>query len=258
MRNIILLFFFLFVILHVRAQGATGVIRVKVYDDKTGEPLIGANVVIDGTTNGNVTDLEGAASINNLAAGDFTLKVSYVSYQTQTIQNVHISEGEVKVLDVRLSEESVGLQEVYVTAKAIQNSENALLTMQKKSSRTFDAITSDQFSKSGDNNAASALKRVTGVTITSGKYVYVRGLGDRYSKSILNGAEIPGLDPNRNSVQLDLFPSSLVDNIIVYKTFTPDLEGDFAGGLVDINTKDFPDRLIWNYRLAPAITRKLI
>ena len=250
MKKPLLLLFALSFVLHANSWAGNGIIRVKVYDDNTGEPLIGANVVIAGTTQGNVTDLDGSASIPNLSPGDYAIQVSYVSYQTKTIEDAHVGDGEVKVLDVRLSEESIGLDDVVVTAKALKDSENALLTLQKKSPKTFDAITSDQFSKNGDSDAASALSRVTGVTITSGKYVYVRGLGDRYSKSVLNGSEIPSLNPNRNSVQLDLFPSNLIDNIIVYKTFTPDLTGDFSGGLVDINTKDFPDRFNMQFSLS--------
>ena len=199
MKKSVLLFFSVSFLLYVNALAGNGnsTIRVKVYDDNTGEPLIGANVVIAGTTQGNVTDLEGSASIPNLSPGDYAIQVSYVSYQTKTVEDAHVGDGEVKVLDVRLKEESIGLDAVVVTAKALKDSENALLTLQKKSPKTFDAITSDQFSKNGDSDAASALSRVTGVTVTSGKYVYVRGLGDRYSKSVLNGSEIPSLDPKQ-------------------------------------------------------------
>ena len=82
---------------------------------------------------------------------------------------------------------------------------------------------------------------MTGVSVQGGKYVFVRGLGDRYTKSILNGMDIPGLDPDRNTLQMDIFPTTLIDNIIVVKSFTPDLPGDFTGGVVDIITKDFPE-----------------
>lgn len=225
----------------------TGTIRVTVYDDETGEPLIGANVVIEGTTTGNVTDLDGKASIINLTPGKYPIQITYVSYQSKVIENVEVKAGEVNTLSVRLATESIGLDEVVVTAEAVRSSENALLTVQKKSAKVLDAISSDQFSRNGDNDAAAAVKRVTGVTVESGKYVYVRGLGDRYSKAILNGADIPGLDPNRNSVQMDLFPSNLIDNIIVYKSFTPDLTGEFAGGLVNVETKDFPDRFTFQF-----------
>ncbi len=240
MRLYILLLISLFCIESAVAQ--TGTIRATVYDDETGEVLIGASVVVAGTTQGTVTDLDGKAAVTGLAPGSYDIQVSYVSYQPQTIQGVAVEADGTNSINVRLTSETVGLDEVVVTAEAIRNNESALLTLQKKSPSVMDAISADMFSRNGDNNAASAVQRVTGVTVEGGKYVYVRGLGDRYSKSILNGADIPGLDPNRNSVQLDMFPSNMIDNIIVYKTFTPDLTGEFTGGLVNVTTKDFPDQ----------------
>src|SRR5690606_29902258 len=126
------------------------------------------------------------------------------------------------VLTIRMKPESVGLDEVAVEARALRNTENALLTIQKKSQVLLDPISSEQFSKNGDSDAAAAVRRVTGVSVEGGKYIYVRGLGDRYSKTTLNNAGLPSLDPNKNAVQLDLFPSNLIDNIIVYKAFSPE------------------------------------
>ena len=240
MRTYILLFVSLITMGTVAAQ--TGTIRATVFDDETGEALIGASVVIAGTTQGTVTDLDGKAAITGLEPGTYDVQVSYVSYQPKTIQGMAVAADKANTFEVRLASETVGLEEVVVTAEAIRNSESALLTLQKKSPAVMDAISADMFSRNGDNNAASAVQRVTGVTVEGGKYVYVRGLGDRYSKSILNGADIPGLDPNRNSVQLDMFPSNMIDNIIVYKSFTPDLTGEFTGGLVNVTTKEFPDQ----------------
>ena len=110
----------------------------------------------------------------------------------------------------------------------------------------MDGISSQQITKSGDSDAASAVSRITGVSVEGGKYVYVRGLGDRYSKTILNGAEIPGLDPERNSVQMDIFPTNAIENMVVYKSFSPNLS-TFTGGMVDIVTKDFPEQLNLNF-----------
>ncbi|MGB3587875.1 MAG: TonB-dependent receptor [Tunicatimonas sp.] len=232
----------LFLINFENAVAQTGTIRVSVFDQETGEALIGATVVIAGTTQGSVTDLDGKAAINDLSPGAYSVQVSYVSYQPKTIEGVEVGADEVNAFEVKLATETAELEEVVVTAEVIRNSESALLTIQRKSPAVMDAISADMFSRNGDNNAAAAVQRVTGVTVEGGKYVYVRGLGDRYSKSVLNGADIPGLDPNRNSVQLDMFPSNMIDNIIVYKTFTPDLTGEFTGGLVNVTTKDFPDR----------------
>lgn len=240
MKKTIVILIFLFASILTFAQ--TGTIRVSVFDDETGEALIGANVVIHGTTDGSITDLDGKASIENLAPGNYDLQISYVSYQTQVIQDIEVVDKQPQVLNVRLASASVGLEEVVIVAQAIRSSENALLTIQKKSLVTLDAISADQFSRNGDSDAASAIKRVTGVSVEGGKYVYVRGLGDRYSKTNLNGGSLPGLDPNKNAVQFDIFPSNLIDNIVVYKTFSPEFPGDFTGGLVNIETKDFPDR----------------
>lgn len=216
-------------------------VKAVVVDDKNGETLIGATVLVTGTTHGTTTDLDGVAFLK-LPPGTYDIRISYVSYQTALIKGVTIKDHQATVLNVRLKPANLNLNEVVITARALRNNEAAILTVQKKSAKLFDALTADQFSKIGASDAASALKRVIGVTISDGKYVYVRGLGDRYSKTTLNGSELPSLDPNKNAVQLDIFPSDLIDNLKVYKTFSPDLQGDFAGGLVDITTNDFPDK----------------
>lgn len=221
----------------------TGTLRGSIIDTETGESLIGATAQFVGTSLGSVTDIDGKFSINNIPAGIYVLQVSYIGYQTQKVENVEIKAGEVSVLDIRLKTESTNLDEIVVTAQVIRNNEVALLTLQRKSSLVLDGISAKQFSLNGDNDAASAIKRVTGVSVEGGKYVYVRGLGDRYTKTALNSAEIPGLDPNRNTVQMDLFPSNLIDNILIYKTFSPEIPANFTGGYVNISTKEFPDQL---------------
>ncbi len=226
-------------VLPLFALAQTGTIRGKVIDDATGEELVGASVLVEGTTTGSTADLDGNYSIK-LDPGTYNLRITFVSYQTMNVKNVEVKENEVTVIDARLKGEDVSLDEVVVEAEMMKKTESALLTVQKKASLVMDAISSEQFSRSGDNDAASAMKRVTGISVEGGKYVYVRGLGDRYSKTSVNKAQIPGLDPNKNTVQMDLFPSNLIDNIVVYKTFSPELPGSFTGGYVDISTKDFP------------------
>lgn len=203
--------------------------------------MIGATVVIKGTTNGAATDIDGKYTIS-VAPGKYVLVVSYVSYQTKEVKDIEVKPGQVVVQDVKLGNDTEALDVVVVTAKIERKAEIALLTMQKKSAVVQDGISAQAISRAGDSNAAGAIKRVTGVSVEGGKYVYVRGLGDRYTKTTLNGADIPGLDPNRNTVQMDLFPSNLIDNMVILKTFSPDLPGNFTGGYININTKDFPDR----------------
>lgn len=220
----------------------SGIIRGTVIDDASGETLIGATAQIVGSTNGAVTDLDGTFSISAIAPGVYTVQFSFIGYQVQKVENVVVNPGEITVLNVRLGEEATNLQEVVVSADLIRDNEAAILTMQRESSQVLDGISARQFAMNGDNDAAAAIKRVTGVSVEGGKYVFVRGLGDRYSKTSINQAETPGLDPNRNSVQMDLFPSNLIDNLVVYKTFSPDIPASFSGGFINISTKEFPEQ----------------
>jgi hypothetical protein len=235
---------FLFIGGNLSAQ--KGTIRGSVIDDENGEPLIGAIVIIAGTSNGAAADLDGKFSIS-AEAGVYELQVSYVSYQTLTIKDVTVKTGEISLLEnIRLKQKGNDLIEVIITAEAIRTSEASLLSLKRKSAVMMDGISSAQFKKVGDATAVEAAKRVTGVSIEDGKYVYVRGLGDRYSKTTLNGVDIPGLDPDRNSLQMDIFPTNLIDNMIVSKNFTADLPADFTGGLLNIETKDFPEEKLFN------------
>jgi outer membrane receptor protein involved in Fe transport len=236
----------LLLIFTLMVLGQQGTIRGKVSDAETGEELIGAAVLIEGTVQGSSADLDGNYNIENVNAGTYSLRCSFISYETQVITGVEVKANNVTLLDIKLKTVSLGLEEVVVTAKAVRDTESALLTMQKKSASVMDGISSQQISKSGDSDAAAAVKRVTGVSVEGGKYVYVRGLGDRYSKTTLNGAEIPGLDPERNTVQMDIFPTNAIDNMIVYKSFSPNLNS-FTGGLIDIVTKDFPEVFNLNF-----------
>lgn len=238
MRNIqtAILLAFLFVTASVSAQ-----IRGKVIDDETGEALIGVAVIIDGTTKGASTDLDGNFQI--LAEpGTYNITASFISFAKTTISDVVVKEGEPTVLGtIRLKSAAEQLQAVEITAKQVKNTEAALVTMKRKSANVIDGISAASFKKVGDSDAASAMSRVTGVSVQGGKYVYVRGLGDRYTKTTLNGMDVPGLDPDRNTVQMDIFPTNIIDNITVSKSFTAELPADFTGGAVNIETKDFPE-----------------
>lgn len=232
-----------FVIITMGASIAQkGNIRGTVIDDATGEALFGVTVVVAGTTTGAVSDFDGKFDIS-LDPGTYTIQVSFVSYATVTISEIVVNPDQVSIIDqIPLKEDVQQLEEIVITAEVIKNTEEALLTVKRKSVNVMDGISSVSFRKMGDSDAASAVKRVTGVSIEGGKYVYVRGLGDRYTKSILNGVDIPGLDPDRNTLQMDIFPTNVIDNIMILKSFSAELPADFVGGLVDIQLKDFPEQ----------------
>lgn len=223
-----------------------GKIRGTTYERSTGEPMWGVQVFIPSTGGGAAADFDGKFEIE-VAPGTYEIQAKFVSFKTVVIKDVVVKAGEVTVIDAIWMEEAINtLEDVVVTAEAIKTTDIALLTAKKKATNLIDGISSQQIKRSGDSDVAGAIKRVPGVSIQGGQYVFVRGLGDRYTKTILNGAEVPGLDPDRNAIQIDIFPTSLIDNIIVYKNFTPDLSADFVGGTVNIETKDFPDEKTMN------------
>lgn len=217
-----------------------------VVDAETGETLIGVNIVIEGTIQGTATDIDGNYTIRRVAAGTYNLIVTYLSFASQTITGVVVGEGETVRLDVAMYPESEFLDEIVVTAEAVLNSEAGLLRDRQKAISFSDAISAENISNSGAGDAAAAMSKVTGASVVGGKYVYVRGLGDRYTTTQLNGLELPTSDPDRKSFQLDLLPSDLLENIVTLKTFTPDKPGNFSGGLVDVTTRTIPENLFFN------------
>lgn len=237
--------FFLFMIsLPALLSAQKGIIRGQVIEAETGETLFSANVIIKGTQNGATTDFDGKFELK-ADPGTYTVEVSFIGLSTTTISGVEVKSGDVTVLNaIALKPASSELGMVTVTAEAVRNTETAILLEKKNSANIFDGISAAKLRKTGDSDAGDAAKRVTGVTVEGGKYVYVRGLGDRYTKTTLNGVDIPGLDPDRNAIQIDIFPTNLISNMAIYKDGGAEFPADWTGGLVDIETMDFPDRKI--------------
>lgn len=219
----------------------SGFIRGKITDGETGEGLYGATVMKQGSGIGVVADFDGNYSLS-LEPGLHAIVLTFISYQTQTVENVLVKAGEVTTLDFVMAPVASELEEVVVTGEALRDTETGIMTFQRKSPNVVDGVSNQTFRRTGDRDLASAMGRVTGVSVQSGKFVYVRGLGDRYTRTTLNSMTIPGLDPDRNDVQIDIFPTSVLENVIVYKTFSPNLPGDFTGGIVDVETKNFPEQ----------------
>lgn len=218
-----------------------GSLEGTINDGEMGGPMIGATVVLaDNPGIGAVSDMDGNYSIS-LDPGTYTIKVSFISFKSQTFENVVIKPGENTRIDTEMMPAADELEAVEVVAKVRRNTENGTLIEMKNATNIVSGLAAQSIQKAGDSDLSEAIKRVTGVTVQGGKYVYVRGLGDRYTKTTLNGMAIPGLDPDVNAVQIDIFPSSILENVAVYKSFTPNLYGDFTGGLVDVVTRNFPE-----------------
>ena len=235
------LFAIVFTLVSLQVFAQESIIRGTVIDDATGEALIGVAVVIEGTTIGAATDLDGQFQIK-ASPGVYGVKASFISFAPVIVSGVEVKDGQTTAMGIiRLKSSAEQLKAVEITAKAVKNTEAALVTMKRKSANVIDGVSAASFKKVGDSDAATAMSRVTGVSVQGGKYVYVRGLGDRYTKTTLNGMSIPGLDPDRNTVQMDIFPTNIIDNIVVSKSFSAELPADFTGGAVNIELKDFPE-----------------
>lgn len=240
------MFIFLFLSIAFAGGKDKGIIRGKIRDKESGETLIGVTVMIDGTAKGTVTDFDGTYSIEGLEPGKYTLVASYVSYSKKRITNVEVKPGDVTVINFNLELAKHEIDEVVISAKKISNSENAMLSMQRKADGVQDGISAIEMKRYGTSNAAETMTKVVGVSVVDGKDVYVRGLGDRYTSVQMDGQNLPSTDPYKNSAELDLIPSNLLENIITSKTFTPDQPGSFTGGNVNIKTKSFPERFTLN------------
>ncbi|MFQ3598386.1 MAG: TonB-dependent receptor [Chloroherpetonaceae bacterium] len=215
----------------------------KVTDKDSGEELIGASVVIVGTSFGAKTNIDGEFSLN-VKPGKIDLRVSYVGYQTRTVKGIEVKAGQTNRVDIQLKAEAAQAEEIVVQAEISNATESALLTQQRKSLVVQDAISAELIKKTPDSDAGETVKRVTGVSLVGGKYVFVRGLGERYSNTRLNGVTVPSPEPEKKIVPFDLIPANMIENIITIKTFMPDQPGTFGGGLVDIKTKEFPDQFV--------------
>lgn len=219
---------------------AQGTISGNVIDAETGEDLIGVNIVLEGSSTGTVTDISGNYQLS-LDPGAYTLNISYVSYAPKKIEGVEVKEGEVNRIDITMETEETQLQEVVVQASQINNNEVAMLKLQQKALAVQDGISIGEIRRIGATNSAESMKQVTGASVEGGKYVVMRGLGDRYSLTQMNGVTLPSTNPYRNSVSMDLIPTTIIDNIVTTKTFTPDQPGNFTGGNVNISTRSIPD-----------------
>lgn len=233
--------------MEVRGQASMGRISGTVVDAATGDPLIGATVVVVGLELGAMADLEGAYLIRNVPAGLHTVRVSMIGYAAKRVTGVHVEPDQVSRIDITVEQELIVADVVEVTARSLENTEASLLKRRQNALSISDAISAEDISRGAQGDVAAAMTRVTGASVVDGKYVYIRGLGERYSTAQLNGTALPNADPNSKSVQMDIFAANLLDNITTEKTFTPDKPGNFTGGSVNVKTKSLPESFTMSF-----------
>lgn len=219
------------------SHAQNGTIAGQVVDLKTKEAIIGANVVIQGTTVGAATDFDGNFTINNVKPGSYTIVVSFVTYKPQTIPDVAVESGSKTTLGVTLAEDISELQEVVVTAKKEIATDMNLIQAIKDSKLVVSGISSEQITKLPDRDVAQIAQRVPGVTIVDNRFVIVRGVPERYNQVMINGAIAPSTEIDRRSFSFDMVPAGAIDQMLIYKSGAPELPGDFAGGVIQLITK---------------------
>lgn len=233
-------YYLIVILLFISTTGVyaqTGSIKGTIRDiSKIGLP--GASVIIEGTTQGSMTDMDGNFEILNLKPGTVTLKVSYIGYITETIADVVVTSGSVTTINVTLKENIKQLQTADVVAQRSTHTENAVLMEVKQSDQIVSGISNQQINKSQDRTASEVLKRIPGVTKRENGFIIIRGLDERYNVTLLNGVIAPSMEADKKAFDLDLIPSSMLDRLLIYKTGAPELPGDFTGGLIKVVTRN--------------------
>ncbi len=232
------------------AEPEPGFLSGRVEDASTGNPLPYANISFSRVTEGLAGSVQAGGAMSGkdgrflakVKPGTYRLECRYVSYKNETVENVVVRSSETTLVAARLTPAALKVEAVKVSAARLNDRTSTLLEKQKKSDVISDAIGAEQIARSTDSNAAEAVDRVSGTTVEEGKYVYVRGLGDRYSTAQVNGSNVGAPEASKKVLPLDIFPVGVLDNIVIQKTYSPDMDGEFGGGVVNINTKQNFDR----------------
>ena len=228
------------------AAQSRGTISGRVVDN-LGEGIPGATIQVENTSRGTAADVDGRYRIPGVPVGTYTVTITSIGYATEIRENISVAPGETVTVDVRMNEDldDREARTVVVTGKAAQNTSRGALDARKAALQVTEVSSAEEIQASGASDAGDAVERQTGVTTVGGKAI-VRGIPARYSSAQVNGAPMPSPEPETKTLPLDLFPAGMIENITTVKTFTPDNPGDFAGGLVKIDTRHFPSRFLFN------------
>lgn len=248
-KNILLIIFFV-------TLNMASTIRGQIVDDN-GVPLQNASVFLIGTGQGAYTDIDGYFILTNISEGSYSIQVNYLGFKSYLSDQIEIYDGEISTYNVFMEPDIIKGQTISIKGELNKESTSTIIQDRKKSTVVEDAISSEEMSKSGDSNVADAVKRISGVSVTDGKFAVVRGLSTRYTNTILNSAPIPSPEADKKVLPLDVVPTSLLESIAASKTYTPDMPGSFAGGNINIKTKAYPDSRIFNFKFSSNYKDKL-
>ncbi len=215
----------------------TGIIKGQITDVVNKETLIGAGVLVKGTALGGATDVEGNFVINKVPVGTYTLVISSIGYKTTEIPNITVEADKITLVNTSIGSDQQQLQEVVVRATRNTNTEVAVISQIREAKMVVSGISAEQILKSQDRDAAEVVRRIPGVTIVDNRFINIRGLNDRYNTVWLNDAVAPSSETDRKAFSFDIIPANLLDRVLIFKTASPELPGDFAGGMVKVYTR---------------------
>ncbi len=221
----------------------------RILDAVSGEGVSDVQIQVVGTSLGTTSGVNGRFAIPGIPAGTVTLLARRLGFQQKTVTGIMLDANRTLEQNISLEAATVVLSATVVTASTERGTINEAMNMQRTAVEVVSAVTAEQIAKTPDGDAAQAARRISGVTVQRDGVVFVRGLGERYTTTQLNGSRVPSPEPERRVVPLDLFPSGLLQTITTTKTFTPDQQGDFSGATVNIRTREFPARRSWSLQL---------
>ena len=238
----------------------SGKIAGRVFNEKN-EPLSGISIKITGHAGGATTDIEGRYALTLAVGKKYELDFSGVGYANKLVGDVEVSKGQLLNLDIILQVKSREMDNVVVTAtrsSARKESVASLIQFQKNTNTVASVISAESIRRSPDKNTGEVLKRTPGASIQEGRFIIVRGLADRYNQAMLNGILLTSTEPDRKTFSFDLIPAPMIDNIIINKAFVPEYPGEWAGGLIQVNTKDIPSQGFFNVQVGTGFNSQTI
>ena len=251
-KKLIIFFISIFLFAATQAQ-QTAKLTGKILNENN-EAINGVSVKVISSTIGTITNIDGDFTLNLVTGKKYQLEISAIGFATKKINEVEVVTGKVNELNVVLENKTTGIKEVVVqSSSSRKETVNALISFQRNTNTVAQVVSAEAIRRSPDKNTGEVLKRVPGTSIQEGKYLVVRGLADRYNIAMLNGVMLGSTEPDRKTFSFDIFPSAIIDNIIINKAFVPELPGEWAGGLVQVNTKDIPSKNFLNVQFSTGV-----
>lgn len=234
-----------------RDQGE-GTISVQVLSAETQKPVKDVQVFLSGLKEKFRTDEQGQIT-TTVPAGSYSVSLLHNAYSSQTLDDVRIEQDQNTPLSFKLTPAGVELAEYVVLEPHLAGTVASVIEEQRTATSVATVLGAEQFSRAGDGDAASALRRASGLTLVGGQFIFIRGLGERFSSTLVNGAAVPSPDATRRVVPLDLFPTNILESVMVQKTYSPDRPAEFAGGTIEMRTRGIPDAFFFNLNLQTGI-----